>query len=185
MNVLFIEQRRSARNATSGCEAREYDVFPRSITNRRNVMRTVFSLVATIFFAAFQTAAQEAVSVSTSTADHGGRYEIIQPPYDRTTTFRLDRYSGIIHRLATCPKDDSIASRMCWKEMNVVDLPRGAVASRPRYQIVINGPLKMIMLLQIETGQTWQYGIDPADKWYPFIECTDKASPSCLWKPFS
>lgn len=148
-------------------------------------MKFVFSLAATILVAGLQTFGQDAVSVSTSTTDPGGRYEIIQPPYDRTTTFRLDRYSGTIHRLAECPRDDSVASKMCWKEMNVVGLPRGSAASRPRYQIVINGLLKTIMLLQIETGQTWQYGIDPADKWYPFVKCTDKASPTCFWKPYN
>ncbi len=135
------------------------------------------------FVTVSQLSAQDTVSISTSTADDGGRFEIIQPPYDRGTTFRLDRYSGTIHRLGDCPKDDSFGSRRCWKEMIVVDLPRSAASSRPRYQIFINGPLKMITLMQIETGRTWQYGVDPEDKWHPFIECTDRTSALCLWRP--
>ncbi len=66
--------------------------------------------------------------------------------------------------------------------MVVVDLPSGIVP-RIRYQIVINGVLKMIMLLQVETGQTWQYGIEPTEKWYPFVECNDPSHPNCLWRP--
>lgn len=147
-------------------------------------MKFLFIALA-VMLSVLPAAAQDAISVSTSVAEYGGRYEIIQPPFDKTTTFRLDRYSGTVHRLATCPKDDSLASRLCWKEMTVVDLPKGSTVFRPRFQIFINGPARLITLMQVETGQTWQYGIEPTDKWYPFIECTDKASPTCFWKPFT
>lgn len=146
-------------------------------------MKIVFLIAALTLASSFATRGQDPASASTSTADDGGRYEIIQVPYDRTITFRLDRHNGIIHRLANCPKDDSFGSQKCWKEMNVVDLARNTAASRPRFQIVINGPLKMIMLLQMETGKTWQFGVDPEDKWHPFIECLDRTNPACLWRP--
>ena len=121
-------------------------------------------------------------SISTSVADSSGRFEIIQVPQDRRTTFRLDKFSGQVYRLGDCPKTAVVGSQKCWKEMIVVDLPTGMTA-RPRYQIIMNGVLKMIMLLQVETGQTWQFGIEPTEKWYPFVECNDPAHPNCLWRP--
>jgi hypothetical protein len=137
-----------------------------------------------IFFCAVSAvvAQDDLPSISTSMGDNSGRFEIIQVPFDRRTTFRLDKFSGQIHRLGDCPKVGIIASQKCWKEMIIVELS-GGMAARPRYQIVINGMLKMIMLLNVETGQTWQYGIEPTDKWYPFVDCTDPAHPNCLWRP--
>ena len=146
-------------------------------------MRTIFFSVAVIVCFAASALAQESVLIRTSPADNSGRFEVIQPSYDSGTTFRLDKYTGRIHRLTTCPKDDSIGSDKCWKEMNVIDLPKIGPANRPRYQIIINVPLKVIMLMQIDTGQSWQYGIEPMDRWYPFTECSDRVINACLWKP--
>ena len=67
--------------------------------------------------------------------------------------------------------------------MIVLDLPKTGGANTPRFQIFINGPLKSIFLLQTDTGQTWQYGLEPMDIWFPFIECPDKNERACLWKP--
>jgi len=146
-------------------------------------MKTIFLLAALILFAALPAICQESVLIRTSPADNSGRFEVIQPSYDVATTFRLDKYTGRIHRLTTCPKDDSVGSEKCWKEMNVVDLPKTGPANRPRYQIIINVPLKLIMLMQVETGQSWQYGIEPLDRWYPFTECSERVINACLWKP--
>ena len=146
-------------------------------------MKRVFFLAALCLGAALPVVCQEAASISTSTIDAGARFEIIQTPFDRATTFRLDKFTGRIHRLGNCPKDDSTGSEKCWKEMIVVDASRGIVPNRPRFQIFIDGPLKMILLFQIETGQTWQYGIEPTDKWYPFVECLDRTNNACLWRP--
>lgn len=140
-------------------------------------------LISLFCAAAVSVLAQEDYpSVSTSIGDNSGRFEIIQVPLDRRTTFRLDKFSGQIYRLGDCPKQGIIGSQKCWKEMIVVDLP-ASIAARPRYQIIVNGVLKMILLLQAETGQTWQYGIEPTDKWYPFVECNDPTHPNCLWRP--
>lgn len=120
--------------------------------------------------------------VSTSTLD-GARFEMIQSPLDRGVTFRLDKYLGVIDRLGTCPKDDQFGSNKCWKEMIVLDLPKAASSARPRYQIIINGPLRLTMLMQIDTGKMWQWGLDREERWYPFIDCTDKTNTNCLWRP--
>lgn len=121
--------------------------------------------------------------VSTSTLTSGARFEVVQSSYDTGTTFRLDRFSGLIHRLGTCPTDDGVASKKCWKEMIVVDIPKITLADRPRFQIIINGAQKLTTLMHIETGQTWQYGIEPTGKWYPFVECNLKTDFACLWRP--
>src|SRR5687768_10716777 len=108
-------------------------------------MKKVLFVTAIIFGAVSVLKAQdEATFVSTSTGEASGRYEIIQVPQDRRTTFRLDKFSGKVYRLGDCPKSDVIGSQKCWKEMIVVDLPSG-MAARPRYQIIINGVIKMIM----------------------------------------
>ncbi|MEP6788822.1 MAG: hypothetical protein ABJB40_10355 [Acidobacteriota bacterium] len=146
-------------------------------------MKIIFLFAALIFGTGSTVVCQESVLIRTSPADNSGRFEVIQPSYDNTTTFRLDKYTGRVHRLATCPKDDSLGSDKCWKEMNVIDLPKIGAANRPRYQIVINVPLKLIMLMQTDTGQSWQYGIEPMDRWYPFTECSERVINACLWKP--
>ena len=125
---------------------------------------------------------QDIQSTATAIAPEAARFEIIQPIYDKTLTFRLDKVTGNIYKLGTCPRDDSFGSSKCWKEMIIVDLPKGT-PNRNQFQIIINGPLKMILLMQVETGHTWQYGVDPLDKWHPFIECSDKTDRNCLWRP--
>ncbi len=146
-------------------------------------MNKIFILLAVFFCTVSAVFAQnEFPSISTSIGDNSGRFEIIQVPFDRRTTFRLDKFSGQVHRLGDCPKVGIIASQKCWKEMIVIDLPAG-MAARPRYQIAINGLLRMMMLINVETGQTWQYGIEPTDKWHPFVDCPDPAHPNCLWRP--
>lgn len=120
--------------------------------------------------------------VQTSTID-GSRFEIIQSPLDKAVAFRLDKFSGSVDRLGTCPKDDGFGSSKCWKEMVVLELPKMGPTTRARYQIVINVSLRLTMLLQIDTGRTWQLGVDPQDRWSPFIDCTDKSNAVCLWRP--
>ncbi len=147
-------------------------------------MKIPFLILCLVLGVASQAAAQtEAVSISTSTLDSGARFEIIQSPHERTITFRLDRFTGTIHRLGNCPKDDGVSSSKCWKEMVVIDQPKSPFISKPRYQIVIDGPQRLIMLMQIETGQTWQTGLEPTDKWYPFIECLNRTDLNCFWRP--
>jgi hypothetical protein len=143
--------------------------------------RLVLVLFATILLSCFA-AAQEGPVTGTELPDTA-RFQIVQPSFDRVT-FRLDRYTGQIHRLSTCPKDDSIGSNLCWKEMTVVNPMKGDLANRPRFQILMLNAQKMILLQNVETGNSWQYGIDPqTDRWFPFLECNDRTSSACYWKP--
>lgn len=138
-------------------------------------------LVAVFSIVGFSQDASQVVSTSTV---EGARFEMVQPLFDRNLTFRLDKFTGSIHRLSTCPKDDSIGSDRCWKEMIVIDQPRTANTGRIRFQIVVNGSSpRGIYLMQIDTGRTWQYGIEREDKWHPFIECSDRTNTTCLWRP--
>jgi hypothetical protein len=128
--------------------------------------------------------AQDDTVVHTSPLADSGRYEYIRAPKDRTATFRLDKYSGKIHRLTTCPRDDSEGSALCLKEMTVVDPIKGPFASRVRFQIYIDTLSRMTLLLDLETGKAWQFGIDPLEKWHPFLECNDRVVNACFWRPY-
>lgn len=145
-------------------------------------MKTIFFLTVTLFGGALNSGAQEVRQVSTSTID-GARFEVIQSPLDNAVAFRLDKFTGTVDRLGTCPKDDGFGSSKCWKEMVILELAKPTGATKTRYQIVINVPARLTMLLQIDTGRTWQLGVDPQDRWSPFIDCTDKSNAVCLWRP--
>ena len=144
--------------------------------------RVLFALLAVASLSCF-TLAQEK-PVSGTELPENARFQVVQPSFDKGTTFRLDRFTGTIHRLSTCPKDDSLGSNLCWKEMTVVNPPKDLSSSRPRFQILILNAQKTIALFNVETGQAWQYGIDPQyDRWFPFLECSDRNSITCIWKP--
>ncbi len=143
-------------------------------------MKKAFVFVALMLGSVLGSVGQDVVQTSTL---EGARYEVIQSPLDKAVTFRLDKFTGTIDRLGTCPKDDGFGSNKCWKEMVVLELPRVAPAAKPRYQIIINVPSKLTILMQIDTGRSWQLGVDPQDRWSPFIDCTDKSNSVCLWRP--
>ncbi|MEQ1923866.1 MAG: hypothetical protein ABL952_15280 [Pyrinomonadaceae bacterium] len=146
-------------------------------------MKKIVLFAVFVIYGAVSAAAQESTQiVSTSTMD-AARFEIIQSPLDRGLMFRLDKFAGTIDRLGTCPKDDGFGSNRCWKEMIVLDLSKAAPSLRTRYQLIINGPQRLTMLLQIDTGKMWQWGLDREERWYPFIDCTDKTNTNCLWRP--
>jgi len=143
-------------------------------------MKKAFVFVGLMLLCVFGVLGQDVVQTSTL---EGSRFEMIQSQLDKAVTFRLDKFTGTIDRLGTCPKDDGFGSNKCWKEMVVLELPKTASTGRARYQIVINGQWKLTMLMQIDTGRTWQLGGDPQDRWSPFIDCTDKSNSVCLWRP--
>lgn len=126
---------------------------------------------------------EQASSVVTTAVAREARFEIIQTPWDKNTTFRLDKNRGIIDRLATCTKDDSYGSNKCWKEMIVLDVPRVGSITHARFQIVMNVLLRTTFLLDTDTGLSWQYGLEPTEKWHPFIDCRDKTNNACFWRP--
>jgi hypothetical protein len=144
-------------------------------------MKTILMMFAgLVLFGVPSVKAQDLPPISTTVQEGTGRFEMVR--VSAGTTLRLDKYTGKIHRLTNCPKDDAEGSSLCWKEMWIVEPPKG-FSNRPRFQIYSDAASKYIFLFDIETGQAWQYGLDPKDKWHPFIECNDKTSNVCLWKP--
>lgn len=146
-------------------------------------MKKVLFLALTFSVTCMTVLCQDSGMIRTSAIENSGRFEVVRPSFDGSTTFRLDKFTGRGYRLATCAKDDGFGSDKCWKEMNVIDLPKQTSVNKPLYQIVIDTQQKFIMLLQVETGRSWQYGIEPMDRWYPFVDCSDNTSNLCLWKP--
>lgn len=109
-----------------------------------------------------------ATSVPTSS-----RFEVIQTNSLSGSyfTFRLDRTTGRVYQLAQCPQRTYIGLGTCWKEMIVLELPKPINDAVARYQIFVQGdPGRAVMLLNTLTGQTWQHGVDGADKWTPLLE---------------
>ncbi|HTH51193.1 MAG TPA: hypothetical protein VL501_04625, partial [Pyrinomonadaceae bacterium] len=133
-------------------------------------MKNLFFILVLVTFVSLTAAAQDAGSTATHVTPES-RFETVQVPWDRAITLRLDKYSGKVDRLSTCSRDDSVGSRFCWKEMIVNEQPKESQAHTPRYQIVMNGLLKRVFLLHVETGQMWEYGVDARQQWHPFVEC--------------
>ncbi len=100
------------------------------------------------------------------------RFEVLQTNSSASLfTFRLDRYTGQIFQLSSCPQRSYVGNGPCWKEMYVLELPKPVGDSTPRYQIFIQGERgTRIFLINTSTGQSWQHGVDGADKWTPFLE---------------
>jgi hypothetical protein len=119
----------------------------------------------------------------TTTVAREARFEIVQTPWNQNITFRLDKYRGVIDRLGNCLKDDSYGSNKCWKEMVVVDPLKLASLTRARFQIVMNSFHKTTFLIDTDTGASWQWGLEATEKWFPFIDCTEKTNAQCLWRP--
>lgn len=142
-----------------------------------------FILSFVFFFGTLSAFGQEQSSIVTSKLPEDARFEIVRSPWDRNTMFRLDRFRGMIDRLGTCAKDDSVGSNKCWKEMIVLDLSRANLANRAKFQIIFDFPQQNIFLLQTDTGQTWAYALDATEKWHPFVDCSDKTNSQCLWRP--
>src|SRR6187402_1664027 len=92
--------------------------------HRRLTMKKAIFFAALILCGSFGVLGQDvAPTVSTSILD-GARFEVIQSPLDKAVTFRLDKWTGMIDRLTTCPKDDGYGSSKCWKEMFIYDAPK-------------------------------------------------------------
>lgn len=109
-----------------------------------------------------------------STVPASSRYEIVQTnPHSRSTavTFNLDKFTGRVFSLGSCPQRSYVGMGLCWKEMIVLELPKPAGDSAARYQIFAHGEGgRSILLINVLTGQTWQYGVDGPDKWTPLLE---------------
>lgn len=135
--------------------------------------RTLFTLLIILVFATFGFGQEPTSLASRSAVPDVSRYEIIQPNFDdnRMPTFRLDKLNGTVSRLASCPRIARSGSGMCWKEMTVIDQPKTTANGQPHYQIYFSGGSNpVIFLLNIDSGQTWQYGVEGFEKWSPFAE---------------
>jgi hypothetical protein len=148
--------------------------------------RIFFALVFGAFFACGAAWSQDITAVVGTKLPDNTRFEVVQTPFDKAIVFRLDKYTGQVHRLTTCQKDDSTLSDKCWKEMTIVSPTKDSSMRGPRFQIAFmttSATQKLTLLLNLETGQAWQYGLDNVnDKWFPFMEC-DERSINCRWKP--
>ena len=76
-------------------------------------MKKAFAIVGLMLVSVCGVLGQEVVQTSTL---EGSRFEMIQSPLDKTVAFRLDKFTGTIDRLGTCPKDDGFGSNKCWKD---------------------------------------------------------------------
>jgi hypothetical protein len=139
-------------------------------------MKSFFAAASFVLLSVCHLSAQESTykPAVSSTVPATARYEILQTnPNGRSTavTFNLDKYTGRVFNLSTCPQRSFVGVGLCWKEMVVLELPKAAGDSTPRYQIFAHGEGgRSILLINVVTGQTWQYGVDGPDKWTPLLE---------------
>lgn len=87
-----------------------------------------------------------------SPAANNARYAIVQSTVVVRDTFRLDRYTGRIHRIV---KEED--GTLVWEEMVVHERPKLQTASTPRFQLFLSGTsVRHTYLLDTSTGDTWQ-----------------------------
>ncbi len=135
----------------------------------------IIGLAVTMLLYSVPIQAQDANPASAMTSPvPSGRFEILQSPRAARLTFRLDRYSGRISQLVAT-KSDGLA----WEDTPVVDGPKVAAPTRPRFQMFTSGiAARYTFMLDTDTGKAWQSvtskekGRDGAD-----VE-------SIIWQPF-
>ena len=86
-----------------------------------------------------------------TTTPNRGRYEIIQSELAAKWTFRLDRYTGIVHQLFETGQGDNT-----WRVMPVKNLPKIKNPVEPRFLIFTSGiASRHTFLMDTFTGVTW------------------------------
>jgi len=114
----------------------------------------IFSLILSIFLTvAISTASATDVGTNEKTSSPGNaRYEIIQSNITMRDTYRLDRYTGRVHRLVNSSEDGLV-----WEEMTVKDRPSITKPSSARFQMFLSGiAAKGTYMIDINSGKTWQ-----------------------------
>lgn len=92
------------------------------------------------------------VSRQATTPPPDSRFEIFQSELAPAWTFKLDRVTGNVDQLASAK-----AGTLVWTKMRVLPHPRAVNTAKPHFQIVVvNTPAKAILLLDTESGATWQ-----------------------------
>jgi hypothetical protein len=138
-------------------------------------MKKSLILITFILATASITFGQEYYRPSVNTTSSSFRHEIIQAagPNILSVTLRLDKYTGRVFWLSTCPQRNIIGIVPCWKETTVLELPKPANDNTVKFQIFVHGEDKgrNILLINNVSGQTWQLGIeDGLYKWTPFTD---------------
>ena len=134
--------------------------------------KLVLSLTSVLLFT-FGAFSQNAAvrPASSSSLPDTARFEIVQASGNSSLTFRLDRYTGRIFQMSSCQQRGLTSNGICWKETLILELPRNTNDGMPRYQLFMSGESsRHVFLMNIITGQTWQYGVEATDRWSPLTE---------------
>ena len=80
------------------------------------------------------------------------RFEIFQSDVSMIGTLRLDRVTGNVDQLVS-----SKSGNLVWAKMRVLPHPQALNMTKPHYEIVVVGlPSQVLLLLDTESGATWQ-----------------------------
>lgn len=80
------------------------------------------------------------------------RFEIFQSELASTWTLKLDRITGDIDQLVS-----SKSGNLVWAKMKVLPHPHAVNTAKPHFQILVAElPTRAILLLDTESGATWQ-----------------------------
>ena len=81
------------------------------------------------------------------------RFEIVQSTISAKMTFKLDKRTGLVWKIAHNSTDDLV-----WQPLHVISLPKSSNASEAaHYQLFLSGIAnRFVFLLNIDTGKTWQ-----------------------------
>lgn len=94
----------------------------------------------------------QSVQKQTSTLPSDARYEIVQSGIGSQWTFKLDRITGNVERLASTE-----SGNLVWIKTRVLPHPKAVNSAKPHYQIVVaSQPPYVALLLDTESGATWQ-----------------------------
>lgn len=108
-----------------------------------------------------------------STVSEAARFEIVQASKqgELTHTLRLDRYTGRVFQIGSCPLRGLVGTGLCWREMLVLELPKNSVDGVVLYQLFMSGEReRYIFLMNTITGQTWQLGVEAPDRWSRLVD---------------
>jgi hypothetical protein len=92
------------------------------------------------------------------------RFEIFQSESAPILTLKLDRITGNVDQLVSAK-----AGNWVWEKMRVLPHPKAVVATKPHFEIfVADSPTQAILLLDTESGATWQLiSNEKSNVWQP------------------
>lgn len=127
--------------------------------------RTV--MVTTLFLTLVCTAMGQdlrSVQHQATTAPLDARFELFQSELSSTWTLKLDRITGNVDRLVS-----SKSGNWVWAKMRVLPHPKALNMTKPHFEIfAADSPTQAILLLDTESGATWQLiSKEDASVWQP------------------